>query len=450
MSDELFAVGLNHKTAPVELREQLATTSETVGQALPAMVQELGLREVMVVSTCNRVEIYAVGGQWSRAAGRVLDFLARRHRVEGERLRNHAFIRGHAEAARHIFRVAASLESMVVGEPQILGQVKDAFDLARRTGTVGSVLDRCLTMAFKGAKRVRTETEIARGAASVPSVAVDLARSIFGDLRGCGALLVGAGEMAQQSGVYLKAAGVTEIAVVNRSQARGEALVRELGGRYANWDQLEHELRRADIVISSTGASQPVIDRPLMKGVMRARRGAPVFLVDIAVPRDVDPAVTRLGQVFLYNIDDLQGIVHDNMRTRVAEAERAAGLVEEEVAGFVAWHRSRAIGPLIRELQQHAKAIAAAELERASGKLAKLDKAERKAVEKVIHGVVKKLLHRPMTQLRAASSSEQRTSYDLAEACEVLFELRRAAPDADAAREELPARAGVAQPKPTS
>ncbi|MCA9716674.1 MAG: glutamyl-tRNA reductase [Myxococcales bacterium] len=444
MSDELLAVGLNHRTAPVELRERLAASGELVVQALPDMVRQLELREAMIVSTCNRVEVYAVGPSWSRAGGRVLDYLGRVHRVEGEVLRSHAFIRGHDDAARHIFRVAASLESMVVGEPQILGQVKDAFDLARRTGTIGAVLDRCLTLAFRGAKRVRTETEIARGAASVPSVAVDLARSIFGELRGCGALLVGAGEMAQQSGVYLKAAGVTELAVVNRSQARGEALVRELGGRYADWGQLELELRRADIVISSTGASQPVIDRPLMKRVMRARRGAPVFLVDIAVPRDVDPEVTRLGQVFLYNIDDLQGIVHDNMRSRVAEAERAADLVEEEVAGFVAWHRSRAIGPLIRELQQHAKAIVEAELERASGKLATLDKTQLKAVQRVVHGVVQKMLHRPMTQLRAASSAQQRVSYDLVEACEVLFELRGEQREREAAAEEaVPAAAGV-------
>lgn len=417
---ELVAVGLNHKTAPVELRERLALGSADVAAALSVLRERAGLGEVMVVSTCNRVEVYGVAPQWVRAGERVLQVLAELRGVPLTELVAHTFVRGERSAASHICRVAASLESMVVGEPQILGQVKDAFDLAQREGTISSVLDRCLNTAFRAAKRVRSETEIARGAASVPSVAVDLARTIFGELTGCGALLVGAGEMASQAGAHLKAAGVAEIAVVNRSEARGQALAQELGGRFAPWDALDAELRRADIVVTSTGATTPVIDRALLRPVMKARRGTPIFFVDIAVPRDVDPEVARLEQVFLYNIDDLQGIVHDNMRARTAEADRAGALVEEEVAEFVGWQKSRAIGPILKALQGQAKAIVEGELGRARGKLQALTPEQHKAVEALAHGIVQKLLHRPMTALRQAASGGEA---DLAGAVQQLFGL---------------------------
>ncbi|MCA9694645.1 MAG: glutamyl-tRNA reductase, partial [Myxococcales bacterium] len=292
-----------------------------------------------------------------------------------------------------------------------------------------------------------TETEIARGAASVPSVAVELARRIFGELRGCGVVLVGAGEMAEQAGAHLRAAGVSELTVVNRSRERGEALARTLDGHAAPWEQLEVELRRAEIVVTSTGASQPVIDRALMKRVMRARRNEPVFLVDIAVPRDVDADVARLDEVFLYNIDDLQAIVHDNMRSRVAEAERAATLVEEEVAAFIAWQRSRAIGPLIRELQEHARAIVEAELSRLGGKLSGLSPEQQKAVATLARGISQKLLHRPMISLRKAAAGDDAGRYDLASALQELFQLGDAA-EPDAASET--ATPSAARPEPSS
>lgn len=419
---ELVAVGLNHKTAPVELRERLAFGTGDLAAALPVLRARAGLSEVMVVSTCNRVEVYATAPQWARAGERVLQTLAELRQVPLPELVAHTFVRGEKAAASHICRVAASLESMVIGEPQILGQVKEAFELAQREGTIGGILDRCLTTAFRAAKRVRSETEVARGAASVPSVAVDLARSIFGELTGNGALLVGAGEMAAQAGIHLRAAGVAEIAVVNRSEARGRALAEELAARFAPWEALATELRRADIVVTSTGSPQPVIDRALLKPVMKARRGRPIFFVDIAVPRDVEPEVTRLEQVFLYNIDDLQGIVHDNLRARAAEAERAGALVEEEVAEFVAWQRARAIGPVIKELQAHARKIAEAELVRLRGKLQGLTPEQQRAVETLAHGIVQKLLHRPMTALRQAAVGTAGEA-DLAGAVQQLFGL---------------------------
>lgn len=415
---DLLAVGINHKTAPVELREKLAFTPEDLRTALGRLQELAELGEVMVVSTCNRVEVYAAGTNWARSGEAVLSALAELRGVSLADLSAHTFVRGEQAAASHIFRVASSLESMVIGEPQILGQVKEAFELAQRQGTVGGLLDRCLSSAFKAAKRVRSETEIARGAASVPSVAVDLARSIFGELHGCGVLLVGAGEMAQQSGVHLKAAGVAELTVVNRSAARGQALASELG-RYAGWDQLENELRRADITVTSTGSALPVIDRALMKRVMKARRGAPIFLVDIAVPRDVDPEVAKLEGVFLYNVDDLQGIVHDNMRGRAAEAERAGALVEAEVVEFVRWQRTRAIGPILKALQAQARGVVDGEMARLKGKLAGLTPDQQRAVETLVNGVAQKLLHRPMTALREAAAVEG--GADLASAVQTLF-----------------------------
>jgi glutamyl-tRNA reductase len=436
----LLAVGINHKTAPVELRERLAFAADDLRAALARLGERAELEEVMVVSTCNRVEVYAVGPSWARCGEAVLQALSELRGVPLAELTPHTFVRGEQAAASHIFRVAASLESMVVGEPQILGQVKEAFELAQRHGTVGGLLDRCMSTAFRAAKRVRSETEIARGAASVPSVAVDLARSIFGELRGCGALLVGAGEMAQQAGVHLKAAGVAELTVVNRSEPRGQALADELGGRYAGWDQLELELRRADIAVTSTGSALPVIDRALLKRVMKARRGAPMFLVDIAVPRDVEPEVAKLDQVFLYNIDDLQSIVHDNLRSRVAEAERAGAVVEEEVLEFVRWQRTRAIGPILKALQGQARAVVEGEMARLKGKLQGLSPEQQKAVETLVHGVAQKLLHRPMTALREAAAVHG--GPDLASAAQTLFGVDLA-PDSSG---RAPVPGGAAEP----
>jgi glutamyl-tRNA reductase len=442
---DLLAVGINHKTAPVDLRERLAFPQDDLRAALARLQERAELGEVMVVSTCNRVEVYAVGPSWARCGEAVLQALAELRGVPLAELTPHTFVRGEQAAASHIFRVASSLESMVVGEPQILGQVKEAFELAQRSGTVGGLLDRCLSSAFRAAKRVRTETEIARGAASVPSVAVDLARSIFGELRGCGALLVGAGEMAQQAGVHLKAGGVAELTVVNRSEARGQALAAELEGRYAGWDQLELELRRADIAVTSTGSPLPVIDRALLKRVMKARRGAPIFLVDIAVPRDVDPEVTKLEQVFLYNIDDLQGIVHDNLRSRVAEAERAGVVVEAEVVEFVRWQRARAIGPILKGLQVQARSVVEGELARLKSKLQGLTPDQQKAVEMLANGVAQKLLHRPMTALREAAAVEG--GPDLAGAVQTLFGVETT-PEPRAVGEAT-AEARLTDPEPT-
>lgn len=424
MSTELFAVGLNHKSAPVDLRERLAVDGEQHVALVRALREHARLHEAMIVSTCNRVEIYGVAPRTELSRG-ALEVLASLRSIDPTLVRDHGFCRVETDAARHIFRVASSLESLVVGEPQILGQVKDALARAREGGAVGPVLDRCLSLAFRCAKRVRTETEIARGGASVPSVAVDLARSIFGELSGTSVAVLGAGEMAEQAALHLQAAGAAEIVVVNRSRERGEGLAAKVDGRFEPWERLEAELRRVDIVVASTAAHEPIIDRKRLKPVMRSRRHRPLFLVDIAVPRDVDTDVTRLDDVFLYNVDDLQGIVNDNLRSRRGEADKADALVEEEVTAFGGWLRSRAIGPLMGQLQAHGRAVAEAELARMLPKLGELSPAHQQVVEQLGRQIVQKLLHKPMANLRRATTEGVGgfSGVTLAEALAVLFEL---------------------------
>jgi len=420
---ELYAIGLNHKSAPVELREQLAVAQDDHARIITALHRDAGFSELMLVSTCNRVEVYGVGSGPRFRPEQVLHALAELQKVDAGALESHAFVRAAGDAARHVFRVTASLESLVVGEPQILGQVKDAYERAKENGLVGPVLDRCLSLAFKSAKRVRTETEIARGAANVSSVAVELARSIFGDLGGCVALVVGAGEMAEQAAVHLRADGVAEIVVVNRSADRGRALAEKVGGYSEPWERLGAQLGRADIVVTSTGAKEPVVDRALLKPAVKARRGRPLFFVDIAVPRDVDPAVTHLPQVYLYNVDDLQQIVHDNLRQRRGEAERATALVDEEVAAFLQWMRTRAIGPLLGELQAFGREVVDAEVQRVIAKLGPLSPEQQATIEQMGRAIMQKLLHRPMANVKKGADGSGLDAAALAEALSALFEI---------------------------
>ncbi|MGH1347376.1 MAG: glutamyl-tRNA reductase [Nannocystales bacterium] len=447
---DLVALGINHNGAAVELRERLAVSEEERASLLDALEHDANLREAMVVSTCNRVEIYGVSDDAKSSGTAALDVLARCKNVPIGELRTAAFVRESFDAARHIFRVASSLESIVIGEPQILGQVKAGYQHAKDHGRVGPVLDRCLSLAFKGAKRVRTETEIARGGASVPSVAVDLATSIFGDLTDSAVLVVGAGEMAQAAAVHLRAAGVPEIVVVNRSVERGEALARAVEGRFEPWDRLEAELVRADVVISSTGSKLPIIDKSTLKPVMKKRRQRPLFLVDIAVPRDVASDVSRANHVFLYNVDDLQSIVHDNLRSRQGEARRAEALVDEEVDGFVQWMRSRAVGPLIGALQGRARGIVDAEVARALTKLPDLDPAQRKVLQKLAQSVAQKLLHSPMSAVRQGANGPVKglDGAQLAESLSVLFALDEPDPRARGQSSKAEGDAPAAKPRP--
>ena len=413
----LLAVGFNHTTTPVAMRERLAVPHDELGRSLQALVEEAKLEEAMLLSTCNRTEIYAVrkdGGGPDEVTGT----LARMRGVGFDDVRPHAFARHHVDAALHIFRVAASLESIVVGEPQILGQVKEAYQAARDAGTMGSTLDRCLTMAFHGAKRVRSETMMSRGAASVASVSVDLARSIFGASAEQKVLLVGAGEMCRQAGIHLRASGAQQVTVVNRSEDRGQALAGEVRGTYVPWSGLEEAVTAADVVVSGTGAAGHVLSRDMVKAAMRARRGAPMFIVDMAVPRDVEPRVGKLSQVYLYNVDDLQGIVKDNMSARAGEVEKATRLVHEEVDAFVRWTRARTVTPILQALEVYGKDVMEREVTRALGKLGDLTDEQRGTVEALGHGLMRKLLHHPLRTVRSAGEHGR---VDLIRAVEEIF-----------------------------
>lgn len=418
----LFAVGVNHKTAPVDIRERLAIGAEERGPSLKSLSQVARLDEVLLLSTCNRVEIYGAGSM-ARGDG-ILAALAKMRGISQRRLQEHCFVNGNEQAARHIFRVTASLESLVVGEPQILGQVKEAYRFAKSHGTLGTVLERCMTMAFRGAKRVRSETLITRGGASVSSVAVDLARRIFGDLSGAKVLVLGAGEMARHAAMHLRSNASDEIVVVNRSAERGRDLAASVGGRYEPWDQLVKQLQRCDIVVGSTGARLPVIDAAMMRSVMRARRYAPMFLIDIAVPRDIAPEVGQLDEVFLYDIDDLRQVLDQNLAHRSEHASVADRVVDEELHAFLNWTRERNAGPVIRALRERTRAVVDAEVARVLARVPDLDPSARTLIaEKLGHGIVNKLLHQPQTKMRLDLSHADPKRRSLTDATVELFGL---------------------------
>ena len=406
----LFAVGVTHRTAPVELRECVDFARTGLESALSALTSRGVAREAVVLSTCNRAEIYAVADD-DRAGEAFGRFLSEYHRVPWERLAPHVFQHRGADAAGHLFRVAAGLDSLVVGEPQILGQVKDAFAAANGLKFTGAVTHRLFTTAFSVGKRVRTETGLGEGAVSVSYAAIALAKKIFGDLTGLEVLILGAGEMAKLTGVHLQAQGVRRLTIASRTAAASEALAREVGGRAVPWSQLGDALGNADIVISATGATEPVLTRARIDETMRPRRNRPLFVIDIAVPRDVEPGVGDLDQVFLYNIDDLRTIVKENLARRTAELDRAEGIVAEEVARFTAWMQSREIVPTVIALRQRFEAIRRAELMRLEPKLAGLSPEARARVDEITHLLVEKLLLTPTEQLKSLTDETMMIAY---------------------------------------
>jgi glutamyl-tRNA reductase len=417
VAPELIMVGLSHHTAPLEVREKLAIAGEELPEVLRAL-RERGLEEAMLVSTCNRVEMYASAESPSTAVRAVRDYFS--ERVGGHDISTHLYEHTGANVARHAFRVAASLDSLVVGEPQILGQVKDAYTVASETQTVGTLLGRCMTRAFAVAKRVRSETGIAAGAVSVSTIACDLAKSIFGELTGRRVLLVGAGEMSEGAAKALAQQG-TLLTVVNRNQERARSVAQTCGGEVREWEQLSQELISADVVITSTASPRPVITRELMQGVIKARRHRPLFLIDIAVPRDVDPRVESMDNVFLYDVDDLQQVAAQAMAARRREAEHAERIVEEEVLAFEQWQRSLGLTPTLVALRERVRGVVTAELERTLPRLKSVSANEKKSLEMMADAIVNKLLHTPTTELK--KSREQPDGDQLVLSVRKLFAL---------------------------
>jgi glutamyl-tRNA reductase len=409
----LCVVGLSHRTAPVEVRERVAFSEEALPQALKQAVTLPGVGEAMIVSTCNRVELYA-GVEIPDAAEALGRFLIEQ-RALADGLRAHLYNHDGEAALLHLFRVASSLDSMVLGEPQILGQVKEAFALANGEGTVGPLLGKALPRAFAVAKRVRSETDIARSSASIASAAVDLAQQIFGKLDGKQVLVVGAGKMGALSARHLQASGIKDLIVVNRTRARADALAAQLGGMSAPWEDLDALLARVDIVLCSTGASQPIITRARVEKVKKARRGRWLFFIDIAVPRDVETSVGQLDNVYLYDVDALEEVVARNRAGRAKEADQAESMVREEVRRFVALEKTAGVVPVIKAVRAHFHAVALAEAERT---LARMGDKDRAHITALAEAIANKLLHPALTALKKDGDGER-----LAEALVELFGL---------------------------
>jgi glutamyl-tRNA reductase len=404
----IVVVGVSHRTAPLAIREALAVPKERQPEALQRLREEAGLREAMLLSTCNRVEVYGRAGDSPTVP--LEEALARLHSRPLESLTPHLYRLEGDAAVRHAFRVAASLDSMVIGEPQILGQVKEAYEQAEAAGALGSVLAALRNRSVSAAKRARTETGIGRNAVSVSSVAVELARKIFGDLRDRQVLLVGAGKMSELSARQLVAAGARATVLGGRRFERAEELAAALGGRAVPFESLREELARAEIVISGTGAPGLVILRADVEAVLPARRGRPLFLIDIAVPRDVDPEVANLSGIFLYDLDDLRSVADANLRERRKEAAAAEALVEQEILEFLAWRRSLDAVPLLVELRRRGEEIRQGELEKARRRLSGLTPEQEGAIEAATQAMVNKLLHPATVMLKDLAKNGEAVS----------------------------------------
>ena len=437
LSVHLFLLGVSHRTAPVELRERLDFSSRDLGAAVEAVATRPSAAESVVLSTCNRSEIYIASGDPVRAHEELVSFLSDYHQVARDTFIPHLFARDDAAAAQHLFRVAAGLDSLVVGEPQILGQVKDAFQAASDRRCTGPLLSKLFHWAFGVGKRVRSETALGEGAVSVSFAAVALARKIFGRLDGRRVLVIGAGEISTLTAQHLRSHGAAEIAITSRTTAHAEALASDVGGRAIPWSEMMSALGRADIVLTATGSQRPIVTRPDIEAVLRRRRTSPLFIIDVAVPRDVDPAVGDMEQVFLYNVDDLQGIVQENLSRRGAEIERAEAIVDDELSRFVAWQRSRATIPTVVALRQRFDAIRRAELQRLESKLSPLPPDARARVDEVTRLIIEKLLLEPTEQLKALPDEETQVAYT--EAINRLFGLREDDIGEPAAEDKEPA-----------
>jgi glutamyl-tRNA reductase len=428
----LLLLGLNHTTAPLDVRERLAFDAKRRDAAVAAFKGRFPASEAVLLSTCNRVELY-VGreGHGHPSARDVVEFLSSIHSVPASAFDQHLYQKTDRDVVDHLFNVASSLDSMVLGETQILGQVREAYDAARAAGAAGPMLNPLFQRAVAVGKQVLRETPIAGGRLSVASVAVDYAKQIFEHFADKTVLCVGAGKMAALVLQSIAALAPKRILVCNRSIGRAEPLAAKFAGEAVTLDRLGEHLVAADIVVSSTGASEPVITRGLFEPLLRRRRYRPIFLVDIAVPRDVDPAVGKLDSVFLYNLDDLQQVVLSTQTQRGGAVESARQIVARQVEEFLLWHRQRELGPTIDRLYKHYHALAQEEVARTLGKLPNVSESEKAHLEELARRLVNKLLHAPLRTLKQSDSPHVGVSGAYVHAVERLFGLAPSAPESD-------------------
>ena len=401
---DIIVLGLSHKTAPLELREKLHIPESDLPDALEGLGACGQILERMMLSTCNRVEAYAVVDEVEGTRRFLVEYLAERNKLSPEDFESSLYLLTADQAVRHIFRVASSLDAMVVGESQILGQVKAAYGTALERDATGLILNNLMERAFHVAKRVRTETGIATSAVSVSSAAIELAKKIFGDLRGRAVMLIGAGKMSELSAKHLLAEGVGSVIVANRNITRAVELAERFSGRAVHYDAARAEMIRTDIIISSTGAPHQILSKADLQEIILQRRNRPIFVIDIAVPRDIDPAANEIDNVYLYDLDDLQGVVQANLRERQREADRAEVLIDREVAQFTHWLESLKVVPTINAMRRKVESIREEELERVLAKLHDLSPEERQAISLLTSSIVNKILHDPMTELKRQSA----------------------------------------------
>lgn len=397
---DILVIGLNHKTASVEIREKLAFGGEKLAEAIGILKNTPLVKESIVLSTCNRVEIYAGSPGSDRGAEAIKQFLADFHRVQKDALEKALYIHEGPEAVKHVFMVASSLDSMVVGDPQILGQLKDAYDFALKNRSTGVYLNKLMKKAVSVAKRIRTETRIAESAVSISFAAVELAKKIFEDLSSKSFMLIGAGEMAELAAKHLINNGVQDVFVTNRTYERAEELAQEFNGRVVPFGSFIGELIHTDIVICSTGAPDYILRKDQLQHTMKERKQRPMFIIDISVPRNIDPEINDLDNVYLYDVDDLQGVVEINVKVRSKEAEQAERIVAEEVQAFLRWQESLAATPTIVALREKAERIRKEEFEKLMRKIGPVDEDKVKAIEYLSACIVNKLIHFPTAALK--------------------------------------------------
>jgi glutamyl-tRNA reductase len=422
---DILIVGLNHRSAPIEVRESVAFENSYVGGALMRLRQYPAVAEGVILSTCNRVEVVAAAGDCQAASQEISAFLDEQRALRhAEPLDKHVYVYQGAEAVRHLFRVAASLDSMVVGEPQILGQLKQYYDAAQQAGTVGAILHRLFHRSFSVAKRVRSETGIGSGAVSVSSIAVDLAKRIFDRFDDKTVMLIGAGKMGDLMARYLQSNGVHSMMVTNRTFERAVELAERIQGSPIRFEDFPRYLKMADLVIGCAGAPEIIIEVETVERVLRERKHRAMFFIDIGDRRNFDPRINDLDNVYLYNIDDLKSVAEDNLHERANEAEKAEEIVQDEVQSFVRWMSSLEQVPTITALRRRFEEIRRREIEKSlGGGLKDLSAQQRAALDDLTTAMINKLLHGPISQLKSNSAEDSEEGMLYIAALKRLFDL---------------------------
>jgi len=406
MKDTLTVAGLNHRTAPVKIRETISFQETQLSDSFEALRSIPGVKESAILSTCNRVEVYTLFQAGTYKPDTICNFLSAFHHISPESFRSSIYELTGEQAVRHVFRVASSLDSMVLGEPQILGQFKNAYGLAARHKATGIILHRLFHKAFSVAKRVRTETGIANSAVSISFAAVELAKKIFDDLSRCRVLLIGAGEMCELAAKHFLHAGIQDIYVTNRTMARAVALAETFGGKTVPFDSHSTLFEKVDIILTSTGAPEPIVTAEKVAAAMKKRKNRPMFFIDIAVPRDVEEHVNSLSNIYLYDIDNLKEVVTANQQERELEAEKANRIIDMEVEQFLHWMENIDVFPTIRSLREKAENIRKTELEKTLSRMKHLSDKDKAAIDYLSKAIVNKLIHGPSMLLKQTEQNE--------------------------------------------